>query len=420
VLSGRFLRRSGHALGFGFLLTFSSSIGQTYFISLFAGAWRAELGLSHGAFGGLYALATMASAALLVWIGKSADRFDPARLSLVTLALLAGSALLVAQAESLFWLTIGLFGLRLGGQGMLSHLAMTSMARWFARERGRALGIAMLGYPAGEALFPFLLSLLLSLFAWRQIWVGIALVVVAALMPAVLWLGRQVRRRGQGPLDPQPSSPANGRQGASWTRAQVLRDARFYALLPGLLAPPFIITGVLFHQVHLVGVKGWTLAGFTACYPLYAASAMAVALGAGWLVDRFGVARILPFYLLPLALGSALLGGGDAFASAAAFMALMGATAGGATIVLGAIWPELYGTGHLGAIRALAVALTVLATAMAPGIMGWLIDQGVRIEVQLTLFALYLSACALGLALLLPALRRQRVPPERAPRSPRA
>jgi MFS family permease len=204
----------------------------------------------------------------------------------------------------------------------------------------------------------------------------------------------------------------------SWTRAQVLRDARFYGLLPGLLAPPFIITGVLFHQVHLVEVKGWTLAGFAASYPLYAASATVVALGFGWLVDRHGAARILPFYLVPLALGLALLSVGDAFVIAAAFMVLMGATAGGATIVLGAIWAELYGTGHLGATRALGVALTVLATAMAPGIMGWLIDQGVRLEVQLRLCALYLGACALGLGLLLPSLRRQRLPPARVPRRP--
>ena len=93
-----------HALGFGLLLTFSSSIGQTYFIALFAGALRADLGLSHGAFGGLYTLATLASALTLVWLGKTADRFDPAVLAALTLAALAGSALLLAGAESVLWL----------------------------------------------------------------------------------------------------------------------------------------------------------------------------------------------------------------------------------------------------------------------------------------------------------------------------
>ena len=73
-------------------------------------------------------------------------------------------------------------------------------------------------------------------------------------------------------------------------------------LLPGLLAPPFIITGVLFHQVHLVETKSWSLSEFAACYPLYAVSATIMSLMVGWMVDRFGAVHLLQFYLLPLAL----------------------------------------------------------------------------------------------------------------------
>ncbi len=402
-----------HALGFGLLLTFSSSIGQTYFIALFAGALRADLDLSHGAFGGLYTLATLASALILVWLGKTADRVDPVVLAALTLAALAGSALLLAGAESVLWLGIGLFGLRLFGQGMSSHLAMTFVARWFVRERGRALGLVFLGYPAGEALFPMLMALLLGQFTWRWIWVGIAIAVVLILMPVMLWMGREMRRHGLVEM-PAPSPCAERPQDRSWTRAQVLRDPRFYGLLPGLLAAPFVITGMLFHQVHLVEIKAWTLSGFAACYPLYAASATGVALLCGWLIDRHGAIRLLPFYLLPLAAGLALLSIGDSIATAAGFMALMGATAGGAAILFGAVWAELYGTAHLGAIRALAVALQVLATALAPATLGWLIDQGIGLDRQAPLLSLLVCASALGLALLMPSLLRDHAPP--APR----
>ena len=403
-----------HALGFGLLLTFSSSIGQTYFIALFAGALRADLGLSHGAFGGLYTLATLVSALTLVWLGKTADRFDPAMLAALTLVALAGSALVLAGADSVLWLGIGLFGLRLFGQGMSSHLAMTFVARWFVRERGRALGLVFLGYPAGEALFPMLMALLLGQFTWRWIWVGIAIAAVLVLMPVMLWMGRGLRRHGLIGLPAQRPS-AERPEDRSWTRAQVLRDARFYGLLPGLLAAPFAITGILFHQVHLVEIKAWTLSGFAACYPLYAASATAIALACGWLIDRHGAIRLLPFFLLPLAAGLGLLGIGDSIATAAGFMALMGATAGGAAILFGAVWAELYGTAHLGAIRSLAVALQVLATALAPATLGWLIDQGVGLDRQATLLLLLVCASALGLALLLPSLLRDHAPP--APRS---
>ncbi|MDJ0863687.1 MAG: MFS transporter [Gammaproteobacteria bacterium] len=415
MISYCFLHRAGPALGFGFLLTFGSSAGQTFFISLFAGDVQAELGLSHGDFGGLYGLATLASAGTLLWLGKLADRFDPVQLSVLALAISAGFSVLLAGAESAIWLAIALFGLRLGGQGMTSHLAMTAISRWFSRERGRALSVVNLGFPAGEALLPSLVVLLLGLMTWRQVWVATALALVLLLIPAVLWLGREAQKRG---LDrPQPQkSPERAASPVSWTRKQVLRDFRFYALLPGILAPPFIVTGVLFHQVQLVEVKGWTIAGFAACYPLYAASAMVVSLCSGWLIDRYGALRMLPFYLLPLSAGLALLGIGDAALVAPAFMILMGCTAGSAVMVTGAVWAELYGTAHLGAIRALSVSLLVLATAIAPGAMGWLMDRGVTLELQFALMSAYTFACALGLALLVPGMWPARQPPVLASR----
>ena len=410
-----YLRRAGPALGLGFILAFSSSVGQTYFISMFAGEIRAELNLTHGGFGVLYTGATLASAAALLWLGKLADRFDLSLLSTLTLAGLAGCALIMASVNSVAMLCVALFGLRLFGQGLLSHLTMTAMGRWFSTERGRALSVATLGFPAGEALFPILVALLLTLLTWREIWMGAALGVIVIMLPAVRWLGRLVRMRGLDEPEHNFSMEIAATQ-HSWTSAQVLRDPRFYALLPGLLAPPFIITGVLFHQVHLVEVKSWTLAMFAACYPLYAISATVVALGFGWLVDRHGAAFLLPFYLLPLAIGLALLGATDATYAAPGFMVLMGASAGGATIVLGALWPELYGTDHLGAIRSLSIALLVLSTAIAPGLMGWLIDHGYSLESQFFMLSAYVCACALAFAAMLPGLSTERPPP--TPASP--
>jgi len=407
------LRLAGPALGFGFLLALGSSIGQTYFISLFAGELQADLGLSHGTFGGLYTLATVASAILLVWLGKLADHFDLVLLSALTLAILAGCALLVAGIESVLWLGIALFGLRLGGQGMLSHLAMTAMGRWFNQQRGRALSIAMLGFPAGEALLPGLVAGLLGVLTWRGVWQGMALTMFLVLLPIALWLGREIYKRGLNRSAPLPAK--EDKSTMAWTRRQVLRDSRFYVLLPGILAPPFIITGVLFHQVHLVAVKGWTLASFAACYPLYAASSTALALTLGGLIDRYGTPRILPFYLLPLAVGLALLGMSDALWVAPVFMALLGCTAGSATLVLGALWAELYGTTHLGAIRGLVAALLVLATALAPGTMGWLIDRGVSLDLQFRLMSAYSLGCALGFGLLLPRLGRRNPQPALIP-----
>ena len=407
--SQRILRKIAPALALGFLMAFGSSVGQTYFISLFAGEIRTEFNLSHGRFGALYTAATIASAAVFLWFGKSTDHFDLSLLGAITLAGLSGCVMLMASINSVVMLCLILFGLRLFGQSLLSHVAITAMGRWFSAERGRALSIASLGYPVGEALLPILVSFLLTLLSWREIWVGTSVSMLVIILPTLLWLGHLVRVRG---LDRSQNdmSEAEVPRRQSWNRAQVLRDPRFYALVPGLIASPFIITGVLFHQVHLVETKSWSLAAFAACYPLYAISATAVALGAGWMVDRVGTVFLLQVYLLPLAFGLVLLANTNAIYAAPVFMILMGATAGGATVVLGALWADLYGTEHLGAIRSLSVALVVVSTAIAPGVMGILIDLGVGLDSQFAVLSIYVFACAISFAMMSPRLLSERPP----------
>jgi MFS family permease len=409
------LRQTGSTLALGLLLTFGSSVGQTYFIGLFAGAVRADLGLSHAGFGGLYTLATATSAGCLLWLGKVADRFDPAPLAAAVLLLLAAAATAMSAAHSIWLLVLAILGLRFLGQGMLGHIAVTMLARRFAARRGRALGVAMLGYPLGEALLPAAVALALVAFGWRTIWLGIALCILL-MIPVVLRLGRAMesdahRRRST-------AEPAEDAQADGWTRAEVLRDRRFQALLPTLAATPFIITGVFFHQVHLAEAKGWTLAEFAACYPIYAFASTAAALGCGWIIDRIGAARLLPVFLLPLALALALTGSdigsgseGTALWVAAAFMALLGTTTGIATVLFGALWAEVYGVCHLGAIRALVVSYMVFATALAPGILGWLLDRGAEPQQLLLWLAGAAALCAAGTLPLLPSLLRRRESP---------
>jgi len=376
-----FLRANGRWLAAGFLLALSSSFGQTFFISLFSGELRAELGLSHGQFGGIYTAATLASAATLIWFGRLADRLPVVRIGVITLLGLALTALAMANVGSAIMLLVVLYGLRLFGQGMLFHIAMTAMARWFTAFRGRAISIAALGMPAGEALFPILAVALAAAIGWRQAWFAASLSLLLVAVPLVLWLLRGTLRpseeRFYGSRDHRRTAPRR-----HWSRAEVLRDATFYALMPGILAPSFIMTGIFFHQVHLVETKAWTLAWFAASYPIYAASTLVVSLAAGWAVDQWGAARLLPFYLLPMSAGVLVLASVNAPVAMAVFMLLSGCTAGAASTVLGALWVELYGTQHLGGIRALITAGMVFSSALAPGAMGWLIDLGVGLEVQ--------------------------------------
>ena len=404
----RFVRRAAPALGAGLLLSFSSSFGQTFFLSLFGGVWREAFDLSHGAFGALYAVATLSSAVCLLAVGKTVDHVPPSRIALILLVLTALAALWLSSAANVLALGAGLFAMRVLGQGLLSHLAMTTVAKWFDAARGRALGIAMLGFPIGEAMLPVAAASAMATFGWRAAWLGVAAFAAFALAPAIVLLAARAERAAH-PTDRKAAS-ARRDELPSWTRRDALHDWRFYALAPGILAAPFLVTSVLFHHAYLVETKGWTLGAFSTLFILYAASSTAASLICGRMVDAVGTRRVLPFFLTPLAVGLVCVSLTDAFYAGALLMALMGATAGAATIVCTSVWSELYGTAHLGAIRAVAVSAMVLSSALGPALAGAALDAGFSVDMLLRAISAGAVACAIYLALLQTHLHRQALP----------
>ena len=391
-------------LASGFLLMLCSGFGQTYFIAIFAGHLKADLAMTDGQFGSLFAAGTLASAALLVWAGKYADKLSIRWLGVGAMAGLAATSLAMAAVASAWMLTLVLFGLRFFGQGMLTHVAMTAMGRWFNRKRGRAVAIAGLGFPASEAVLPLIAVTLIGLVGWRLTWVAAAVALLAVPVPVLIALLKRERTPTVDRAAPDRAGPDPGRH--EWTRGEVLKSPLFYALMPGVLAPPFIQTGTFFNQVTIVEIKGWELSWFAASFPVLAGVNVLSALAAGWMVDRFGARRLLPAFLLPLGLATLIVSHATSPYVLPVFMALSGLTLGSGSTIQGALWAELYGTEHLGAIRALATAGVVFASALSPALIGILIDAGVALEAQLLAMAVYCLVAALWMSSLLPRLDR--------------
>ncbi|MFL2661807.1 MAG: MFS transporter [Alphaproteobacteria bacterium] len=410
MLIKRILLAATPELSIGVFLIFSSSIGQTFFISLFSGEIRNEFHLSHGMFGIFYSGATLTSAVLFFWLGKLTDEFNLTFLGLVSLGLLSGFSFLISSAETLLMLFLSLLGLRLFGQSMISHIAVTAMARWFSKKRGRALSIALMGHPIGEILLPFLITFFLLQFTWREVWVGIGSCIIIIFLPLVYWLGRNLKSQ-QLNLSNNSSPESKRILNVSWNRSQVLKDLRFYQILPGLLASPFIVTGVFFHQIHLIETKSWSITLLASSYPFFALSVTGVTFGAGWIVDRFSTVNLLQFFLLPLAIGLLLIASTDKIYAAPLFMILIGASTGAATIVMSTLWIELYGIGYLGSIRSMSFSIVVLSTSISPALIGLLLDIGVTLEVQFIIFAIYIFICSISFAILTPNLLIPRSPP---------
>ncbi|MCB1374369.1 MAG: MFS transporter [Rhodobacteraceae bacterium] len=404
-----FLTQNLRWLAPGFLLTFASAFGQTWFIALFAGEIKAVYGLSDGGWGSLYTLATLVAAGLLFLRGALADTMPLGRLAAGVALAFALAAALMAWTSSPWLLGLALIGLRFCGQGMFPHVALTAMGRWFRAQRGRAVSLVILGHAFGEMVIPLITVAAIAALGWRLTWGGVALMLALGLAPAAALLfarGRAPEGGGEGGGEEAP-----GLGGRHWSRADALGHWLLPALLPFLLTPGFVGTVVYFHQSNISAVKGWAQAEMARGYPVYAALAIAAALFAGWACDRFGPERLLPVFLLPMALGVTLIGPAGQVGLWIAALGLLGATQGTASALWGALLPAVYGTRHLGAVRSLATTVMVVSTAIGPGITGILIDRGIDFPRQCLAMGIWcLGLGALGLVV----LRRLRL--EAAPR----
>ena len=387
----RFLVENARWIAGGFLLTFFSAYGQTFFISLSADGIRSEYGLSHGGFGTLYMGATLASALTLPQLGKIVDHFSVSRVVLLTAPMLALACMLMAWSHALVLLAVTIYALRLFGQGMMTHIAMTAMGKWFAAQRGRAVSVSAIGINFGEALYPLAFVVLAGAIGWRNSWLVAAAVMLLVALPAIYFLMR-VEREPQSTVT-RKDAPAV----RNWTRGEVLRDPAFYLLLTGVLAPPFIGTTIFFHQIYLVELRGWERETFAASFVVMSLMTVVFSLVCGGLVDRFTSVRLLPIFLAPLSVACFVLSVSSAVWAPFVFMGLLGVSYGFSTTLFGSVWPEVYGTAHLGSIRSFIVAVMVFMTAVGPGLTGWLIDLGVSYPGQIFVMGLYCIAASLVL-----------------------
>lgn len=399
-----FLRDNARWLAASFLLTMFSGFGQTYFIALSAGDLRAEFGLSHGELGLLYMLATLASALVLPYAGKSLDIFPVQAVAAVVITGLAVFCIMMANTASVWMVAIAFFGLRLCGQGMMSHTGITAAGRWFSARRGRAVAIASLGFPTSEAFFPIVFVTLSAMIGWRSAWMASAAVLALAALPVLFYLLARERV-------PSAAETATARpEGRQWTRKDVLRDPRFWIVNGGINAPAFIVTAIFFHQVYLVDLRGWTLELFASAFLVMAAGVVCGSLTTGPLVDRFSARVLLPFALVPMTAACLILATFHAPVAAFLFLGLSGISNGFIGTLGGAFWPEVYGSRHLGAIRSVAFSLMVFATAAGPGLVGWLIDAGVEFDHQVLAMAAYCLVFTLVLATAARAYGARNVP----------
>lgn len=287
---------------------------------------------------------------------------------------------------------------------MMAQNALTATARWFAASRGKAVSIVTLGQNAGEAIFPFLFVFVVTLLGWRNAWLAASIFLIVLALPLATALLSKDRQPQADEITPKMTAARH------WTRSEVMRDALFWFMMLGIMAPPFIGTTIFFHQIYLVELRDWSLPVFASAFSLMAITTILFVLVSGALVDRFSAVSLLPSFLVPLSCACFVLGGIDAQWAAFVFMALLSVSYGFSSTLFGAIWPEMYGTKNLGSIRSIIVAMTVFGTAAGPGITGWLIDIDVSYSKQIITMGVYCLCACIGMYFVSKALTRRAAP----------
>jgi MFS family permease len=390
----QFLKSNFQYLLFGFLMTFCSSFGQTFFLGIFNPFIREDLNLSHSEFGGIYSAATLVSSLTIIWLGKKIDDFKLRNFAIFVCISLFFAAVFMSQLSSLVHLLLAIFFLRLFGQGLMSHTSSTAMARYFDKNRGKALGLAWLGLSFGEGILPGLVIFLLNYLVWKKIWITIAVFLIVFVLPLIVFLLKNFEDNS---VEQEQSKKSENIK--NWTRQEVLKDLRFYFLLPAVLCPAFLITGIFINQIYLFENLNWGINFIAPSFTAYAIFSVISLQLSGFLIDKFSALKILPFYLIPMILGLLFSLFFKFALSPVIFFILMAITNGTSNVLLTSTWSEMYGTKHLGAIRSITVSLMVFSTSLSPFLFGYLIDFGFNAK-DITLFMVIYALFSNGLLLL--------------------
>ena len=361
---------------FGFIFTFFSSFGQSFFLGLFNAPIRNELGITHGQFGNIYATATIFSSILLIWVGKKIDEYQIINYSFFVILLLFLSSLFFSFINSIYFLAFGIFLMRFSGQGLMSHTSTTTISRFFEKSRGKALSTIWFGLSTAEFILPVLVTYLFVIYSWRIVWQGIAILIIIFLPIVVLNTIKKIR------LDSREKdlNPSKSFKIKSWRRRDVIKDYRFYIISLNMLAMPWIATGVFVYQSFITDSKMWNIYTIPKAFMVYSIASIVTLFFSGFLVDKFTSRKLIPTMNIPLLMAMFVLFYYQGEISAFIFLGLVGISNGLSNVLGSSTWAEIYGVKYIGSIKALTTALMVFSTAFGTVVFGLLIDIGYSIE----------------------------------------
>lgn len=378
-----------------FLLMFFSGFGQSVFIGSYLPELQSRYGIDNTTLGSVYALATLTSAALVIWTGKFLDQIPLRRFIMIILGGLALGCVLLAYSIHLPMLFLAFLLLRQCGQGLLVLSGTTAINRYIEDGRGRALSIAQIGLPAHVAVFPLMGIFMLHTLGFQNGWLAYAAFIICILMP-VFWVllrnhEEKTHKIWQTKVDERKAAAQSSSSPLpdDWTRRRVLMDWRFYLILSITIVPPCFGTALFFYQTEIANALDMSAALFAGGFTFFTLASVAGSLLFGVVMDKYGEKWLLLSFPILYAAGLAMLYFASHLLWLYIALSVIGFGGGIMSITGGPLFARMYGTTHFASIKSLSFTAAIISSAISPPLTGWLLDQGINILNILLGYAAY-------------------------------
>ncbi len=405
----------------GALGVFFSGPGQTYSVSVFINSYIEEFGWSRSFVSSLYSMGTLFAGLILPIIGRNVDKLGHRRMSSLITLLFGTACFFMSFVGSPVMLFMGFFLIRLLGQGSMSLSSVTLVPQWFVSKRGRALSLMALGGAISSAVLPPLNTWIIQTYGWRIGWQVWGVLLWAVMLPIALLLIRnrpeEVGLLPDGLSQVQVSNHAlhDEQDQDSWTAKEAIRTRAFWLLLLCTAIPSAVGTGMIFHQVSILGEAGISAQTTAFVMSLMALVQLPVSLIAGYIADKVKIRYVIACNFAVQIIILLVLLNTRSVHMAIFYGVLRGITGAFEAIQSGVLWPSYFGRKHLGSIRGVAMTASVLGSAFGPLPFGFAFDFFGGYKEVLLLAMIFPAIGAVAALLSPPPVKKQTEAPEVVP-----
>ncbi len=359
---------------------------------VFLKSFSQEFSWSRGQVSLAASLFTLGIAVAAPFLGRLVDRFSARRVILPATLLFGVGVLSLYFLSAHLWhfYTIFLF-MGVVGSGTTAVPYSKVISRWFDRQRGLALGLALVGGSVGISVMPSLAQALITSMGWRSTYVFLGLLTMGITLPVVgLFLTETPQMMGLWP-DGEARAAATAAKKFEPEPGFSSREARHTATFWVLVSAAFLISasfvGCLINLVPLLTDRGVSAQSAAFATSVGAGGALLARAGTGYLLDRFFVAYVAVPFFCGSALGILLLWSGVVGGLAFVAAVLVGLGQGAEFDILPYAISRYFGLRAFGEIYGYTFAAVTLGAALGPLVMGVSFDATGSYSLALISFA---------------------------------